>query len=228
MRTVFEVAIFLIMCAGAAYYGAVIQPKDQRVSMELMLTRDSLHAYIEKDEQIEDIAKAMLVNYSISEYEAHYYAIMFYDFARKYHTPWELYAAIIRYETNFDPTLTSKKQARGIMQLTENTAKDLCKKLGIRYHKKIYWYEILSIVLGCTYLGESAQEEDTDYAIRVYVGGPAYARNSAKNRETRQYVGEYGTTVHREMKRLQAIYKGIRAERAIEKQGNAAQLEEDL
>ncbi|MBD3260312.1 MAG: transglycosylase SLT domain-containing protein [Candidatus Altiarchaeales archaeon] len=224
MRSIFEFTAFLVFCAVVAFYIIIVRPEEQDLKRSLEIAEDVLDVYIERDEKIEDIAKAMLVNYNITEYEAHYYAIMFYDFAKKYQTPWELYAAIVRYETNFNPTLTSKKHARGIMQLTESTAKELCKKLGIRYHKKIYWYEILSIVLGCTYLGESAQEGDIDYAIRVYVGGPAYAKNSAKNRETRQYVGEYGTTVHREMKRLQAIYKGIRAERALEKQDIATQI----
>ena len=170
-----------------------------------------LELYVQRDARIRNMTQSLRVNYSISEYEARYYSFMFDDFSLKYNIPWEIYGAVMRCESNFDPTLSSDKGAKGIKQMLESTAEDESKILKIRYrNNKTLWCDIHAIVLGLSYLSRAIKEGGIEHGVRTYVGGSMYRTNS-KNYPTTTgvYVTEYQSSVYREFERLKHIYTGV-------------------
>lgn len=156
----------------------------------------------------------LLVYPNISTYEAHYYSIIFDDFSQKDSVPWEAYAALVRIESNFNPTTMSSARCKGLTQLKEGTAKDIAEKLGIIYNEATLWNEILNMVIGLTYFGEGFKEkkdslgvdEALKHAMQRYCGGPSYKKI---NPESKVYVGEYKSTLWLEYTRLSYVYKGM-------------------
>jgi len=163
---------------------------------------DKLDTYIQRDKRISYMEKTLIIHYNLSWYEAHYYSIIFDDFSQKYDVPWQIYPAVIRIESNFDPTIKSPKNAKGITQVIEPTAKEVAKKLGIEYKSITLWNDLLNMVIGLTYLSEGIKEVGLEDGIRRYIGGPGFDKG-------RKDIGEYRTTVRWEYERLSYIYRGV-------------------
>ena len=145
----------------------------------------------------------MLVCFDISQYEAHYYCIIYDDFATKYGIPWEIYPAVIRIESNFDPTVLSPKGAKGIAQVIEGTGKATADKMGIVYKPmSTLWNDLLCQLIGFTYLSEAIKKKGFEDGIKCYVGGLGFDAG-------RKDIGEYRTTVRKEYDRLSYVYKGV-------------------
>jgi hypothetical protein len=118
------------------------------------------------------MAKTIKLCYNLSIYEAYYYSIIYNDFSVKYNIPWEVYPAVTRVESNFNPTLLSDENAKGIVQVLDITAKIISKKIGIQYKDYTLWSEVLCQVIGFTYLSEAIQKGGIEDGIRSYVEGP--------------------------------------------------------
>lgn len=210
----FFVLILIIVIAGfvVEHYFTKCQKYEIKYKQleNLKVEIDScLNVYLEKDRRIENMSQTLMINYDLSKWEAKYYSIIFDDFANEYGIDWEIYAAMIRIESNFNPTIKSAKGAKGLTQVLEPTAKFLCDTLEIKY-KESYtlWNDILNMVIGLTYLSHHIKEKDLDHGVRVYLGGPGYSKNKPGS-NAYDYIGKYRTSVWQEFQRLQYIYRGV-------------------
>jgi len=184
----------------------------------LYLQRESLNSQIrileiemdrftkleDKEEKIKNMSKTLLIHYGhLSWYEAYYYSVIIYDFSYKYNLPWEMYAALMRIESNFDPTAKSVKGAKGLTQVIEPTGKSVAEELGIQYKEGLtLWNDILNIIIGFTYFSEGAQKAGLEDGIKRYNGGPGFKKGH-------KGIGIYRTTVWQEYLRLKYIYNGV-------------------
>jgi len=80
------------------------------------------------------------------------YSEYVYNYAQEYNVDPLLVFAIIKAESNFDPNIVSKSNAKGLMQLMETTANEIASKLEIEYieNKTIFNPEI-NIKIGIRY-----------------------------------------------------------------------------
>ena len=172
------------------------------------------YAYTLQKERRRCITKTIMLAYGISQWEAFHYAIFFDQWSVYYQIPWEVYIALIRVETNFNTTLTSKKGCKGVMQIKGSTAEGECRKLGIRYREKneskILFNEFLNLTIGSFYLSENIlRKKDINKGVRCYLGGPDYLKSVKSNAETFRYVHEYKTKVSKEYEQLAYMFRGI-------------------
>lgn len=174
----------------------------------------------EKEGRIKHMERTLMVHYKISWYEAHYYSIIFDDYVQKYDSlfkahniDWQIFPAIIRIESNFNPTAVSKKMAKGIMQLLDETAEEMIEKINtedqgkgrhpIKYTKKVLFNDVLNMIFGIEYLCKMiAETQDFEAGIQAYLGGPGFDKG-------RKDIGRYRTTVRWEYDRLKYIHKGV-------------------
>ncbi|OJV47319.1 MAG: hypothetical protein BGO28_01085 [Alphaproteobacteria bacterium 43-37] len=87
--------------------------------------------------------------------------------------------AIIRQESSFDPYATSPAGAMGLMQLMSGTAKEIAKKLGLKFNKKhLHTQPSFNVRLGQHYLKELLGRFDQSVPITLaaYNAGPGNAR----------------------------------------------------
>lgn len=174
-----------------------------------------------------DIEQTLLVSYEfLSKYEAHYYGGIFNDFSKVYGIPWEMYAALVRIESNFDPSQKSDKGAIGMTQVIESTGKSTAKAMRLSYREdKTLWNDLLNMMIGFTYFSDgyrvklnegATREEALKHSIKRYLGGSNYQKKIAsptqQGKETRIYVTEYNNTMWQEYRRLQYVFKGICAD----------------
>jgi soluble lytic murein transglycosylase len=82
--------------------------------------------------------------------------------------------AVIKAESSFDPKALSKKNAIGLMQLTEKTARWGALSIGIKDFSINLLYEPeINIALGCWYIRQLMEEfnNNVDLVITAYNGG---------------------------------------------------------
>ena len=93
-----------------------------------------------------------------------------------------LVAAVIKVESNFHPNAVSKADARGLMQLRPNTAKEVARGLGYQvdeaFLEKLFDPEY-NIILGTRYLAAMLKQFGGDeiLALAAYNAGPAKLRS---------------------------------------------------
>lgn len=178
---------------------------------------------LERKTKLENIEKTILERYQfLSHLEVHYYSIIFLEFAEKYDMPWEVLAALVRVESNFDPSLRSSKGAKGMTQVIEQTGKQIAKEIGVDYKfNKTLWNDILNMIIGFSYFGKHYQislekggtvDETVKETIGIYLGGPNFKK---RLNSTRIYVNEYQTTVYQEYRTLCWMFQGISASNKI-------------
>lgn len=165
--------------------------------------------YIIKEYRLECMIKTLMIAYKLSKWESYYMCIMFDDFSIKYEIPWEIFPAIIRVESNFNPSAKSPKDCFGLMQLKKSTAKEIADRLGIRFNDKTVWNDFVNIILGSTYLCTLADKGDLKGGVKGYLGGPDYKKSIKSNHDTRKYVREYKTTVMSEYEKLSLMFRGV-------------------
>lgn len=114
-----------------------------------------------------------------------------------------LVMAVVKAESNFDPEAHSGV-ATGLMQLTDETAQDLCIKMKVPYSEIDLKKPKDNIRLGCYYLRQLIDKyRNIDVALAAYNGGPGNVNSWLKDpecssdgktlsyipyRETREYV----------------------------------------
>jgi Transglycosylase SLT domain len=200
---ILAIMILIGLSIGMIMIYSVKQQNTNRNITVLKTKIDSLSVYKEKELKLRNMEKALLICYDISSYEAHYYSIIYDDFATKYNIPWQIYPAIIRIESNFDPTLLSPKKAKGIAQVLDGTGKTIATKLGINYvPTETLWNDLLCQIIGFTYLSEAIKSKGLDNGVKCYIGGIGFDKG-------RKDIGEYRTTVLKEFEKLKYIYLGV-------------------
>lgn len=118
-----------------------------------------------------------------------YYPLPYIDIinecAEEYGLTQEFICAVIHAESKFNKEAISKKDARGLMQITERTAYWLAKELNIENfnYNQIFDPEI-NIRLGCYYLSKlEKQYNDMDVALSAYNAGSGNVSTWLKNPE---------------------------------------------
>lgn len=202
MKKVFSIVFISAMFLGFMVYGFMEKQQRRNKIQNLENELEILKDFREREDQIDRMTKTLSVHYPhLSWYETHYYSVVFYDFSKKYGVPWEIYASMIRIESNFNPTIRSSKGAKGLTQVLESTAKAECKKLDIEYIEgQTLWNDLLNLVIGLTYLSEGISELGIEDGVRRYIGGPGFDKGN-------KIVGQYRTTVSQEYTRLKYIYR---------------------
>jgi hypothetical protein len=170
--------------------------------------------YILKDQRLQCMTRTLITApYGLSKWEAHYYSVIFDDFSINYKIPWEIYPAIIRVESNFKGTLVSSKKAKGFMQVLEPTGKSAADEIGINFVAgETLWNDFDNIIIGCYYLSANIKKQGFDEGIKSYLGGPAHLKTAAADKDASQYMAQYKTTVAKEYKFLNCMFRGLSAE----------------
>lgn len=217
------------LCAIASSYCIVINDTSKRRKES-----SNLNAQIEdcnrKTRLRRDIERTLSVSYEfLSKYEVRSYADMFCHFSDETGIPWEMFAAIVRIESNFDPTQKSDKGAIGMTQVLESTGKATANRMGVRFKDgTTLWNDVINMAIGFTYFAEGYQQhliecsdtvEALHFAICRYLAGTAAAssmvkksKSSSGGMEVRQYVSEYNETIWQEYRKLHFTFKGVCAE----------------
>lgn len=166
--------------------------------------------YLLRDERRRCISKTLTIAYDLSNWESYCYSMIFDEISCYYKINWEIFAALIRVETNFNPTLKSPAHCKGLMQLKEATGKEVAEKLDINYvENQSLWNDFINILLGSHYLAEFIKERGIEGGIKSYLGGPDYLKSVKKKGETFRYVREYKIKVSEEYKQLKYIFRGV-------------------
>jgi len=194
--------LFLILTVGVDYTSIKRELKENN---EYKHKLDSL---MTKDIRIKNMEKALLINYGhLSKYEAHYYCVIYDEFATQYNVPWEIYPAVVRIESNFSCIVRSEKGAKGLTQVIEGTGKLVSAELGISYvETETLWNDILNMVIGFTYLSKAINQKGLEDGVKAYIGGLGFEQG-------RKDISSYRTTVHQEYERLRYVYKGVCTEK---------------
>lgn len=96
-----------------------------------------------------------------------------YKYSSEYKVDPYLVFSIIKAESSFNPNATSHKNARGLMQITDQTGVWIAEMMGIEDFKVEYLYEPdTNIKLGCWYLNSLEKEfDDNNLVIASYNAG---------------------------------------------------------
>ena len=116
------------------------------------------------------------------------------DYSEEFDVPISLIAAIMRTESAYNPSATSKAGARGLMQIMPGTAEEIASDIGIKYYNL---YKITDNVrMGTFYVWKMLKrfKGNIELAIRSYNCGFIYTEKvlageySDYPAETKQYV----------------------------------------
>lgn len=99
--------------------------------------------------------------------------------------------SVIKAESNFDPQATSHKNARGLMQIIDNTGIWAAEKMGIEEFRAEYLYDPeVNIKIGCWYLKSLKNEMyryngemNNDLVLAAYNGGIGNVQKWLKDKE---------------------------------------------
>ena len=97
-------------------------------------------------------------------------------YAKEYNVDENLVYAVIKAESNFKPKAKSNKDAIGLMQIVESTAKEICKKVDIQINDRELKEKLLepevNINLGTKYLAILIERyQNIEIAITAYNAG---------------------------------------------------------
>ena len=124
-------------------------------------------------------------------------------------------SATITHESTktWDPKITSKMGARGLMQVMPETGAFLAIEEGLEYTSaKMLYDPIINIRLGCRYLSEMVGMYDEDGGLAAYNGGPKRAEMwLAANRNNRVLFAETRNYIPAVMK----LYDEFRSEEQL-------------
>lgn len=89
-----------------------------------------------------------------------------------------LVLSIIRQESQFDPTVRSSADARGMMQILPSTGRIVAGKIGMPWSSDTLWDATANMRLGSAYLGDLVGQFDGSYIMAVagYNAGPGRPR----------------------------------------------------
>ena len=107
-------------------------------------------------------------------------------YAKEYNMDENLIYAVIKAESNFDENAVSNKNALGLMQIMEDTAKDIAKKSNIQIDENNARQDILDIKnninIGTKYLATLLEKyQNTELALAAYNAGTGNVDNWIEN-----------------------------------------------
>lgn len=165
--------------------------------------------FVIKQYRLECMIRTLEVAYKLSKWESYYLCLIFDDFSTMYKVPWEVFPAIIRVESNFNPSAKSPADCYGLMQIKKSTGMEVAEKLGIKFNDKTLWNDIVNVILGSTYLCTHIDKKGLKGGVKSYLGGPDYKRSVKNNHDIRNYVKEYKTSVILEYEKLALMFRGV-------------------
>ncbi len=118
-----------------------------------------------------------------------FYPMKYRDLVRKYSERYDLdpylVLAVIKAESSFRHTAVSRKNARGLMQITEGTGKWSAGKMGLEdYTTDMLFDPETNISIGCWYLSWLYEEfGDTDLVLAAYNAGSGNVTKWLNDRE---------------------------------------------
>lgn len=151
------------------------------------------------------------------------YKSVIFEESEKYGLSPYLIASIIKVESNFNPKALSKKNAMGLLQITESTGKWIAEKLDIKnFNSEILYVPEINIKMGCWYFDYLMKyyEGNLQLALAAYNGGQGNVNKWIKEdnikdngfflkdipfTETRYYV--------KKVEKTYSIYKNIYKQR---------------
>ena len=93
-------------------------------------------------------------------------------YANEYNVDEYLIYAIIKAESNFEPSAESHRGAKGLMQLMYSTAEDISKRIGIELNEENILEPDININLGTKYISMLIQKyNNTNLALAAYNAG---------------------------------------------------------
>ena len=99
-------------------------------------------------------------------------------YSEEYNVDKYLVFAIIKAESNFEPTAVSHKEAKGLMQLMYSTAEDVAKKVNVDLNEENVLTPEININLGTKYISMLMQKyENINLALAAYNAGSGNVDN---------------------------------------------------
>ncbi|OPJ63741.1 lytic transglycosylase domain-containing protein [Clostridium oryzae] len=116
-------------------------------------------------------------------------------YAKEYNIDPYLVAAVIKAESNFKSRAVSHKNAIGLMQITDSTAKWIAQKMGMKdYTIASLNEEETNIKMGCWYLNNLNEEfHDVNLVLAAYNAGRGNVNNWLKDEK----YSKNGVTLHK-------------------------------
>ncbi|MCI5726052.1 MAG: lytic transglycosylase domain-containing protein [Clostridium sp.] len=113
------------------------------------------------------------------------YEVYVTKYARQYNLDEKLIYSVIKAESQFDSKATSKKNAIGLMQITEDTGKWLSEEMGFNDFSRDKLYdEEYNIRMGCYYIKDLLEEfKDIETALAAYNAGRGNVNDWIHNRK---------------------------------------------
>lgn len=101
------------------------------------------------------------------------YDELIYTYTSKYGLEFSLVKALIKVESDFNPKACSKKNARGLMQITKETWEDTARRLGVNWSFEKHAYDPdKNIAIGCHYLAWLKNYFLPSYFNNLYLARP--------------------------------------------------------
>ena len=198
-------SILVIICVMLVFSILInIQQKGRVDSSNKKL--DSIQNYFN---ELDIIKKTIIISYPVvSEVEAKYYSYIFYNISQQYKVDFAAFPALIRIESNWNPTLVSSRKCRGLTQIASATASDGCRQFNVDYKEGVTeWNDILNVIIGLDYFSLRYKKNGLEYAIRSYIGGDGF-RNAAGDNKI--YIEKYTKEFMGEFTKVSYINKGVR------------------
>lgn len=124
-------------------------------------------------------------------------------YSEKYNLDRYLVFAVIRTESRFDVYAVSSAEAKGLMQLTDETGSDCAKKMGLKsYTNDMLFDPETNIRIGCFYLSSLIKRygNNINTALAAYNGGPGNVDEWLANTEYSDGSGGLKTVPFQETK----------------------------
>ncbi|KOA20159.1 soluble lytic murein transglycosylase precursor [Clostridium homopropionicum DSM 5847] len=136
------------------------------------------------------ILTLLLVVLNLKNIVKTFYPLNYKEYIETYSNEYNLnplfVAAVIKAESNFQVDAVSKRDARGLMQITPSTAKWAASKLRIdNFDINSLYDPELNIKIGCWYLNDLCKEfgTDTTVILAAYNGGRGNVNKWLSNKE---------------------------------------------
>lgn len=162
------------------------------------------------------------------------YPIRYSEYVEEYSSEFSLedglIYAIIRTESKFDPYAVSSNNAKGLMQIQDETAIDCAKELKVKnYTTDMIFEPRYNIQIGSYYISKLVKmyDGDVDLALAAYNGGPGNVNKWLKNPE---YTNEYGELIHipfpetenyvKKVKETKEVYRELLYKQSLKENNN--------
>lgn len=207
-----SVWLLIILNLITSYILFVSINKVDYLEEELSTTNVRLNTVLKNKRKQENIETTLMVAYDLSKPAAECYSYIFNNAANKYCIEWQYYGALVQVESRFNPTLTSKKECRGLTQISEDRGISEGKFVGVSYKKGITpWVESENLALGISFFSRLIIDSGYIDGIKGYNGGPSYKTAGYLNHNKAE-IDSFYIKINKEKEKLTYIFKGVSAE----------------